>query len=114
MANHIEPLFEPPYWAVIFTSIRTADDAAYGATADEMETLARAQRGYLGHESARGANGLGITVSYWRTEDDAKAWKQVAAHREAQRLGRERWYAGYRVRIVRIEREYGFDDAPEH
>jgi heme-degrading monooxygenase HmoA len=104
-----EPLFSPPYWGVIFTSVRTAGDDGYAAMADEMEVLAAEQPGYLGIESARGADGLGITVSYWRTEADARAWKRVAAHREAQRIGRERWYGSYRVRVARIVREYGFD-----
>jgi heme-degrading monooxygenase HmoA len=95
----------PPYVAVIFTSVQTDDLEGYGGTADRMEELAKEQPGYLGFESAR--SGLGIAVSYWATEDDAKAWKQVAEHAEAQRQGRERWYASYRVRIARVEREYG-------
>lgn len=96
---------EPPYTAVIFTSLRTGDTEGYDAAAAEMERLAAVQPGYLGIESAR--SGLGITVSYWATPDDARAWKAVAEHRTAQRLGRERWYADYRVRIATVEREYG-------
>ena len=63
-----------------------------------MDILAVAQDGYLGHESARGTDGLGITVSYWRDEDSVVAWKQVAEHLVAQRLGKERWYEAYQVR----------------
>jgi heme-degrading monooxygenase HmoA len=101
---------EPPYVAVIFTSIRTdAEDAGYGAMAVRMDELARAQRGYLGIESARGSDGLGITVSYWATEADALAWKAVAEHAGAQRLGRERWYSSYRTRVAVVQREYGFE-----
>lgn len=97
----------PPYVAVIFTSLRTAGDHGYGAMANQMEALAAKQPGYLGIETAR--DELGITVSYWATEDDARAWKQVADHLGAQRLGRERWYAAYRVRIATVEREYGYE-----
>ena len=97
----------PPYVAVIFTSVQTTDLDGYAETAEHMETLAATQPGYLGFESARG--GLGIAVSYWATEDDARAWKQVAEHAEAQRLGRERWYASYRVRIATVTRDYGMD-----
>ena len=83
---------DPPYVAVIFSSQRTADDdAGYHAMAVEMERLGAAQPGFLGIESARGADGLGITVSYWRTVEEARAWKGVAAHAGAQKLGRERW-----------------------
>jgi heme-degrading monooxygenase HmoA len=99
----------PPYVAVIFTSQRTDDDVAgYAAMADEMERQAATQPGYLGIESARGADGFGITVSYWRDAAAARAWKAVADHLGAQRLGRERWYGAYRVRVAEVAREYGF------
>lgn len=99
----------PPYVAVIFTSLRTDDDhAGYAAMAAEMERLGAAHPGYLGIESARGADGLGITVSYWRTVEHARAWKAVSEHLGAQKLGRERWYRAYRVRIAEVAREYGF------
>ncbi len=94
--------------AVIFTSTRTPEDeAAYAAMAAEMERLAAAQDGYLGIDSVRDpGSGEGITVSYWRDEQAARAWKQVAEHLDAQRLGRERWYAQYRVVVAEVTREY--------
>lgn len=99
---------EPPYTAVVFTSTRTDGDQDYAATAAAMEELGRAQPGYLGIESARdAATGLGITVSYWATEADARAWKAVAAHRAAQQRGRADWYADYRVRVATVHRDYG-------
>lgn len=98
---------DPPYTAVIFTSVRTSDDdAGYAETARRMEALASEQPGYLGIESAR--DQIGITVSYWRTVANARAWKAVAEHRLAQRTGRERWYREYTVRIATVERDYGF------
>ena len=109
---------EPPYYAVIFTLALAADasgpkrlaaDAAgYGEMAAAMEQLAAVQPGYLGIESARDADGAGITVSYWRDLDAIRDWKRQIDHLGAQRLGRERWYARYRVRIARVEREYGY------
>jgi heme-degrading monooxygenase HmoA len=95
---------EPPYVAVIFTSTRTDGDNGYAAMAAAMERLAAEQPGYLGIEAAR--EGLGITVSYWRDEEAAKAWKQVAAHLTAQQRGRESWYVDYRVRIATVTRDY--------
>jgi len=105
-------MLEPPYWAVIFTSQRTDGDQGYAAMAEEMDRLAKQQPGYLGVESVRAADGAGVTVAYYRTEADARAWKAVAGHLEAQRLGREKWYRAYRVRVARVEREYGFDRKP--
>ncbi|MEN3301127.1 antibiotic biosynthesis monooxygenase [Pseudonocardia sp.] len=96
---------EPPYVAVIFTSLRSDGDRGYSAMADAMAALAREQPGYLGVESAR--EGVGITVSYWRDEHAARAWKDVAAHLVAQRRGRDVWYSDYRVRVAQVLREYG-------
>lgn len=95
---------EPPYYAVIFVSTRTDGDLGYGAMAERMVELASARPGFLGADSARGADGKGITVSYWRTLEDIAAWKADAEHLEAQRLGRERWYRGYSLRVARVER----------
>jgi heme-degrading monooxygenase HmoA len=107
---------EPPYVAVIFTSLRTTGDDGYGATAVRMEELAAQQPGYLGIETAR--EGVGITVSYWATEAHARAWKRVAEHVAVQQAGRERWYEAYAVRIARVTRDYRFErgsrrDEPE-
>ena len=97
---------EPPYVAVIFTSLRTdGDDEGYAAMAARMEELGAEQPGHLGIESVR--DDLGITVSYWRTEADARAWKQVAEHLGAQRLGQQQWYRSYRVRVAVVQRDYG-------
>ena len=93
--------------AVIFTNLQSDDVDGYGAAADRMEALAADQPGYLGFETARTPAGTGISVSYWATADDAAAWKAVAEHAEAQRLGRERWYSAYRVRVATVERDYG-------
>ncbi len=97
---------EPPYHAVIFTSLRSDDLRGYAALAERMEALAAAQPGYLGHESV-GTEVGSITVSYWRDAEAAAAWKGVGEHLAAQRLGRERFYAAYKVRIARVERDYG-------
>lgn len=102
---------EPPYTAVIFSSLRTEGDHGYEVMSERMREMAAEQPGYLGIESAR--DGLGITVSYWRTDADAAAWKQVMAHTVAQQRGRDVWYSEYRVRIATVTREYGTSD-PAH
>ena len=99
----------PPYYAVIFTSLRTDYQQGYAGTAKRMVELAALQPGFLGAESVRDAEGLGITVSYWQDEAAIAAWKQQAEHRLAQERGKRDWYAGYRVRIAKVERTYGFN-----
>jgi heme-degrading monooxygenase HmoA len=97
---------KPPYYAVIFTSLRTEGDNGYGEMAERMDKLAAQQPGYLGIESVRA--GLGITVSYWDSLESIRNWKANLEHQEAQKFGRDRWYSAFRVRIAKVEREYGF------
>jgi len=96
----------PPYYAVIFSSMRTAIEEGYEAMAEEIVRLAELQPGYLGHESVR--DGLGITVSYWESLEAIKSWKANTDHLVAQKFGREKWYAAYKTRIALVERDYGF------
>lgn len=97
----------PPYYAVIFTSLRTEGDNDYAAMAVAMDELAKQQPGYLGIESAR--EGLGITVSYWQDLESIRNWKMNAEHLIAQKYGREKWYTHYKTRICKVERDYGFE-----
>ncbi len=99
---------EPPYYAVIFSSVKSANDEGYGDTANRMLELAEQQSGYLGAESAR--EELGITVSYWRDLESIKQWKSNAEHLEAQKLGRKQWYQSYKTRIAKVERDYSFEE----
>ena len=98
---------EPPYWVVIFTSRRSGEDeAGYARMAQAMEELAPKQPGYLGLESVRDAEHVGITLSYWASEQAIHDWKRVAAHAQAQRLGHARWYSDFILRVARVERAY--------
>ena len=99
---------QPPYYAVIFSSVRSDFDAdGYGATAARMVELASGQPGFLGVESTRGADGFGITVSYWASEDAIAGWRRHAEHVLARERGREAWYRHFEVRVARVERAYG-------
>lgn len=94
-------------YAVIFVSQRTATGQdGYGSTADRMVELAAQQPGYIGVRSARDAEGLGITVSYWRSLDDIANWRRHAEHSLAREQGRAEWYEHYELQIARIERAY--------
>jgi heme-degrading monooxygenase HmoA len=98
---------KPPYYAVIFTSMRTEGDFEYAEMADRMLDLAEKQEGFLGVESAR--NELGITVSYWESLEAIKKWKLHTEHTEAREKGRSMWYNAFKVRICKVEHEYGFE-----
>jgi len=96
---------DPPYWAVIFSSRLRDPVNGYGEAADRMLELAEQQPGFLGFETAR--SDIGISVSYWDSEDAIRAWKANVEHLEAQRRGRTDWYESYVVRVCRVDRAYG-------
>nr|WP_319999270.1 antibiotic biosynthesis monooxygenase [uncultured Draconibacterium sp.] len=97
---------QPPYYAVIFTSERTSIDEGYAEMATQMLELAKLQPGFLGEESAR--EELGITVSYWESLEAIKNWKQNVKHLQAQKLGKEKWYKKYKLRVAQVERDSDF------
>lgn len=100
---------EPPYYAVVFTSLRSdGGGEAYEAAAARMVELAAGMDGFLGVESARDAEGFGITISYWRSREAIAAWKAHAEHAAVRARGREDWYAHFEVRVAKVERAYGW------
>lgn len=98
---------EPPYYLVSFSTHMSADVSGYEDTAQKMLDLAMLQPGYLGVESVRGANGFGITLSYWRSLEDIALWREHSEHVLARAQGRDQWYAQYFTRISKVERDYG-------
>jgi len=98
---------QKPYYAVIFTNLRTPEDLGYVKMAEDIEELARKQPGFLGFESAR--DHLGISISYWESLVAIADWKAQVDHLEAQKKGIKTWYSWYKVRICKVEREYEFN-----
>lgn len=97
---------EPPYYAVIFSSIDNADLSGYQAKAKEMLELASKRPGFLGFESAK--DKIGISVSYWKSSEDIANWKNNLYHLSAQSSGKNKWYKAFNVRIAKVERAYSF------
>ena len=97
---------EPPYYAVLFTNVRSNDTDGYTSMARDMVELASSQPGYLGMEIARSE--VGILLSYWKDLASIAAWRAVSAHRTAQKVGRDRWFDAFKIRICRVERDYEF------
>jgi heme-degrading monooxygenase HmoA len=101
---------EPPYYVAVITVRRTAADEGYFEAAAEMHTLAQSQRGFLGMEWVYDADSRsGITASYWSDAEAVAEWKAQADHVGIQKLGRERWYEAYTVRVGRVERDYRWE-----
>ena len=96
---------QPPYYAVVFTSVLREENEEYAQMADRMAELAATQPGYLGMETAH--TEVGITVSYWESIEAIANWRANAEHLEAQARGQSEWYKEFRIRVCKVEREYG-------
>lgn len=104
--------FQPPYYAVVFTSVRTEEDAGYGETAERLGELVQDVPGFLGEDSARTPGGLAITVAYFRDLDGIEQWRAHAEHRAAKEHGRAHWYERYSLHIAKVEHSHGFERTP--
>jgi heme-degrading monooxygenase HmoA len=102
---------EPPYYAVVFTSVRTEGDGGYGETAERMGELVKDVPGFLGEDSARTPGGLSVAVAYFRDLAGIEEWRDHAEHRAAKAHGREHWYERYSLHIARVEHSHGFERA---
>lgn len=102
------PAHEPPYYAVVFTSVRARDDNGYAETAERMEELVKEVPGYLGMDHARTPGGLSITVGYFRDLTAIEEWRDDLEHRAAQKQGRAHWYEAYSVHVAKVERGHTF------
>jgi heme-degrading monooxygenase HmoA len=98
-----------PYYAVIFTSIRTPGDNGYGETADEMVSMVSKQEGFLGAESVRDESGFGMTISYWSSLESIDKWRMNGPHMQAKEMGKKLWYDQYMIRICKVESENYFE-----
>ncbi|MEI5099040.1 antibiotic biosynthesis monooxygenase [Streptomyces sp. PmtG] len=99
--------FEPPYYSVVFTSQRTDGDDGYEETARRMDARVAKVPGFLGADSARTPDGLGITVAYFRDLEAVRSWREDPEHRDARARGRAEWYEDYVVHVAKVERSYG-------
>jgi len=98
------------YFAVIFTNQRTlSDDEMYSLTSDRMVELAQQQPGFLGVESVRGEDGIGITVSYWRDRASIRNWRINVEHLAAQQMGRQEFYSWYHIRVAEVMAHRSYD-----
>lgn len=97
-----------PCYAVIFTSQRHPGDAGYAEAAERMLELVRQQPGFIDVRSVRGADGLGITVSYWASLEAIAAWRAQAEHAATRERGRSDWYRHYELQVLKVERAHAW------
>ena len=81
----------------------------YHQMSAEMVDTARGMPGFVDVKSFQAEDGERLTVVWWRDEETMRAWREHPRHREAQRLGRERWYQQFRLEVAEVIRTTEFD-----
>lgn len=104
--SRFAPMPQPPYYAVIFANQASKTPEGYSEMAAQMQEIAKTMPGYIGIESTRDVDGFAITVSYWESEEAIKGWREQANHQIAKKVGRERWYDHFVLRVAKVERQY--------
>ena len=97
-------------YLVVFRSTRKLDDGVvYSEWSEKMEILVKTIDGYEKHFGFRDPDTReGLTISYFNSLDAISEWKNLADHKVAQDLGREKFYEEYSVQICEILREYEY------
>lgn len=95
------------------TRLRANCPPSYAPLADRMLELARAVPGFVSFQHYQAADGERISIVEFESEASAQAWRDHPEHRDAQRRGRDEFYAWYRLQVCRQDRETEFSaDAP--
>jgi heme-degrading monooxygenase HmoA len=101
-------IYPPGTCFAVFASVRTETDNGYYETNDTLFAYLNAMPGFVGYESARGSDRLGITVAYFDSEEAIREFRGYEPHRDAQKRGREEWYETYSIHVGQVSRSYGF------
>ncbi len=98
---------------VLFRSRLTAqagDD--YDQMAAEMLETARGMPGFIDFKSFLAEDGERLAVIWWQDRETLKAWREHPRHRIAQKSGREKWYAYYKIEVAEVMRSRAFEAPP--
>jgi len=97
---------------VFRSRLRQEHAAEFQALADRMLTLARAMPGFVSYKSFKSEDGERCSTIEFDTPRHLRAWREHPQHREAQQLGRERFYAEYSLHVGEMERHADFKREP--
>jgi heme-degrading monooxygenase HmoA len=81
----------------------------YVTLVDRMIELAATMPGYISHKGFFADDGERVTIVEFESEEAQRAWRMHPEHREAQRKGREIYYASYSIQVCELKREAKFE-----
>ena len=91
-------------YIVSFISVLSPDSTGYEDAANQMMETVQNQLGFVAAYSARNADGVGITISYWTNLEAVTGWKKNKAHQAIQKKGKNQWYDWYQLQVSEIVR----------
>lgn len=88
---------------------------AYLGIAAELKPLLESIDGFISVERFQSLTDPKrvLSLSFWRDEEAVKTWRNTEEHRQAQQAGRGGIFAGYRLRIAHVVRDYGLEERVE-
>jgi heme-degrading monooxygenase HmoA len=97
---------------VVVVVFRARVKPGIGKDYEEMDArmveLAVKMPGFVSYRTYASADGEELAVVEFESHETVAAWREHPEHREAQRLGRERWLAEYRITVCDVARDYSF------
>jgi heme-degrading monooxygenase HmoA len=94
---------------VVFRSrLKPGIEKEIEGTDARMAELAATMPGFVSYRQYASTDGEGVAVVEFESLEMAAAWRAHPEHREAQRLGRERWFTEYRITVCDAVRDYSF------
>ena len=86
----------------IFRSrLRPEHQAEYAAWAQRIHDLATAMPGFLSIKGFTAEDSERVSIVEFASEETHRAWREHPEHRVAQALGRQKFYAEYRIQVCR-------------
>jgi heme-degrading monooxygenase HmoA len=95
--------------AVFRSRLRSENSEEFHRLADEMLELARSMPGFVSYEVYKSEDGARCSIIEFETPEELQAWREHPRHREAQKIGRERFYESYTLQVGEPDRESRFE-----
>ncbi len=79
----------------------------YSQWARRMSELVAGMPGYVSHKVFVAEDGERLTLVEFESEESLRAWSVHPEHVQAKKLGRQRFFAEYRVQVCKLIRDSG-------
>jgi len=88
--------------------LRPGVEREYGAHVSKLLEIAQRMPGFVAIKGYAAEDGEQLILVEFETVQDLAAWREHPEHLIAQELGRNKYYADYKVQVCNTVREYSF------